>query len=214
MEQLVERARTTTAPIVNRSIGRISQTINRVTSPSREHALGDAVADAYLAATQIDGGQIAFANSGGLRTDLFFPTSPAGEGDGVVTYGEAYAVLPFGLPLVTMTLTGSQLELLLEQQFCGANASLTGQRVLLPSADLHYTYTSAVTLQGVPIDPAASYRVTVDALLAGGGDGFTVLRDGTDRVTGRLGDVDALAEYLGAGFPVSPPTLDRIARVP
>jgi 5'-nucleotidase len=145
-----------------------------------------------------------------------------------VTFGEAYAVLPFGLPLVTMTLTGSQLELLLEQQFCGANASLTGQRVLLPSADLHYTYTSgltgsadctrhavsSVTLQGVPIDPAASYRVTVDALLAGGGDGFTVLRDGTDRVTGRLGDVDALAEYLGAGFPVSPPTLDRIARVP
>jgi 5'-nucleotidase len=50
-------------------------------------------------------------------------------------------------------------------------------------------------------------------ILAGGGDGFAVPRDGPDRVTG-INDVNALASYLGASSPLSPPPLDRICSVP
>ena len=40
--------------------------------------------------------------------------------------------------------------------------------------------------------PASSYRVTLNSFLADGGDGFTVFKDGTDRlVQPNLVDVDA-----------------------
>jgi len=47
----------------------------------------------------------------------------------------------------------------------------------------------------VPNDASVTYTVTVNSFLAGGGDGFTVLRDGTNRVVG-LVDLDALVEYV------------------
>jgi 5'-nucleotidase len=65
-------------------------------------------------------------------------------------------------------------------------------------------------LNGVPIDPTASYRVTTNDFLANGGDGFTNLRLGTNRGTAPGFDVDALVAYLGAGAPVAPGPADRI----
>jgi 5'-nucleotidase len=41
-----------------------------------------------------------------------------------------------------------------------------------------------MSLNGRPIDPAASYRLVVNSLLADGGDKFTVLKEGTERVGG------------------------------
>jgi len=67
-----------------------------------------------------------------------------------------------------------------------------------------------VRIGGVAVDPAGVYRITVNSFLAGGGDGFSVLTGGTDRVTGDI-DLDALTAYLGANSPVSAPALDRIA---
>jgi len=62
--------------------------------------------------------------------------------------------------------------------------------------------------------PTKRYRVTVNSFLAEGGDGFEVLREGTERKEGPL-DIDALAAYLGqmssAGKPLDPPkALTRI----
>ena len=37
-----------------------------------------------------------------------------------------------------------------------------------------------ITLHGRPIDPAARYRVTVNAFLADGGDGFAVLKEAAE----------------------------------
>jgi 5'-nucleotidase len=71
---------------------------------------------------------------------------------------------------------------------------------------------STIKLNDTPIDPAASYRVTVNSFLADGGDGFTILRSGTDRLGGAI-DIDALADYLTAHEPTSPTPLDRITRL-
>ena len=49
-------------------------------------------------------------NSGGIRADI-----NAGE----ITYGEAFSVQPFANVLVTMDMTGAQIDALLEQQFHG-----------------------------------------------------------------------------------------------
>jgi 5'-nucleotidase len=75
---------------------------------------------------------------------------------------------------------------------------------------------SDLRFDGTPVDPAASYRITVNNFLAGGGDGFTVLNTGTNRTGGAV-DLDALTAYLepsvaGPDQPV--PALDRIDLVP
>ena len=51
----------------------------------------------------------------------------------------------------------------------------------------------------------------MNSFLADGGDGFAVLRRGTNRVVGGV-DVDAFAEYLSANRPTTPPPTDRISR--
>ena len=78
--------------------------------------------------------------------------------------------------------------------------------MLQPSRGLSYAWDAmrpvgarvvpeSLRLDGRPIEAERAYRVTVNDFLALGGDGFTVLRDGTDRKRGPL-DVDALTEYL------------------
>ena len=124
--------------------------------------------------------------------------------------------------MVTQTFTGAQLKDVLEQQFVGFGGQTT-QRILQPSNGLTYSWSasapagskvSALSLNGVPIDPAATYRVTTNDFLANGGDGFTNLALGTDRTTAPGFDVDALTAYLGAGAPVAPGLANRITVAP
>jgi 5'-nucleotidase len=68
-------------------------------------------------------------------------------------------------------------------------------------------------IDGVAVDPAASYRVTVNNFLAAGGDGFTALTAGTNLLTGEI-DLDAFIAYLGAHSPVKPGPQNRINLVP
>lgn len=230
---LLDRYRTVAAPIANRAIGRITADLTRTATPAGETTLGNVIADGQLAATaspDTGGAQIAFMNPGGVRADLPYAGSAAGEGDGVVTFGEMFSVQPFGNGLLTMTLTGAQIERLLEQQFCGLNSPANGgfAKVLQPSAGFAYAWDPAaagaadcatadavdpatITLDGTVLDATASYRVTVNTFLADGGDGFGVLPEGTDRLGGPV-DTDAFEAYLKAAEPdgVSPPPLDRI----
>lgn len=219
LTQLVDKYRTLSAPLANRIIGRITATITRTANAAGESALGDVIADAqqFDAARAGTGSQIAFMNAGGIRADLLFPSSPAGEGDGNVTYGEAFSVQPFGNSLVTMTLTGAQIDALLEQQFMG------GIGILQVSNGFAYTRSSSapagakvsnITLNGLPIGSATAYRVTVNSFLADGGDNYGVLRDGTNRIPGNV-DTDAFENYLRANpAGIAPGPQNRITLVP
>jgi 5'-nucleotidase len=190
-----------------------------------ESALGDVIADAQLDATDDAGfgdAVVAFMNPGGIRADLTFPSSPAGEGDGNVTYGEAFTVQPFGNSLVTMSLTGTQIDTLLEQQFVGCGQ--TSNRILQVSAGFSYTWSasgaacskvdpSTIKINGVTVNPSGVYRVTVNSFLADGGDNFIVLKEGTSRLGGDV-DVDALDDYFQTHSPVAPGPQNRITLVP
>ena len=237
---LIAHYNTFAAPIANRPIGHITADITRTNDASLEQSMGNVIADAQLDATDDAGfgdAVASFMNPGGVRADLIFAGSSAGEGDGVVTYGELFTVQPFGNSLVTLTLTGAQIDRMLEEQFCGLNSpNLTPTpgffKVLLPSAGFHYTWdqsaagvvdcnvanavdAASITIGGVPIDPALSYRVTVNSFLADGGDGFAVLRQGTNRLGGAV-DTDAFEAYLAAAEPtgIAPAPTDRIDVVP
>jgi 5'-nucleotidase len=178
---------------------------------SGETSMGLVVADSQLAATagsDRGGAVIAFMNPGGVR---------AGLDVGPVTVLEVGRVQPFMNGLTTMTLTGAQIEQLLEQQFAPT------RRILQPSAGFTYTLKTSVTsdyvdpatirLNGVTLLPTATYRVTVNDFLATGGDMFSVLASGTDRVSG-VPATDALVAYLRANSPISAPTPGRITATP
>ena len=161
-------------------------------------------------------------NPGGIRADLTYLGEPGGEGDGNVTYGEMFTVQPFGNSLVTMTLTGAQIDRLLEEQF--APCTFTSNRILQVSVGFAYTWNASggvcdkvdpttITINGVAVDPAASYRVTVNSFLADGGDSFPILTQGTNRLGGEV-DTDALERYIATNSPVAPGPQNRITRLP
>jgi 5'-nucleotidase len=218
---LLAKYRTFADPIANRVIGSITADITRTTNPAGESALGDVIADAQLAATAPAGfgeAVAAFMNPGGIRAELTYAGSVAGEGDGNVTYGEAFSVQPFGNSLVTMTLTGAQIDQLLEQQF--DNPTAGQNRILQVSDGFSYSWSasaatgskvdpSSILLNGTPVDPNGAYRITVNSFLAEGGDNFSVLAQGTDRLGGAV-DLDALVDYFAANSPVPPGPQNRI----
>jgi 5'-nucleotidase len=215
--QLIAAYAQRAAPLANRVVGRLTASLTRDASPAGETVLGNVIADAYLAATsasQLGGAVLAFTNPGGIRTDLLL------QGDGTVTYGDLFACQPFRNALVTLTVSGEQIKKLLEQQW----STQPKPHILQVSQGFRYTWDASrpvgdrvpaqsLTLHGQPLDPRGQYRVTVNAFLAAGGDGFSVLTEGQERRVG-LVDVDALARYIQAMSPLSPGPLDRIQRVP
>ncbi len=204
------------APIASRPAGSITETLSRAPNDAGESVLGDIVADAQLAATRIEingGAVIAFTNPGGVRSDI------TRKDEGAVTYGDVFASQPFRNQLVTLTLTGTQIKNMLEQQWLDPKRP----RILHVSAGFSYSWdnarpsgdrvaTDSMSLHGARIDPATGYRVTVNNYLAVGGDGFTVFTEGIAPQVG-VYDVDALYSYFKANSPIAPATGNRIVRM-
>jgi len=219
MTAIVQKAKALTDPVANQAIATLgAEQITRAPNAAGESALGDVIADSQLAATRAPekgGAVIAFMNPGGIRADL--PVNVPNP-ERKVTYGDTFAVQPFGNILTVITLTGAQIKAVLEQQF--DNPTAGGNRILQVSQGFAYTWDNAkskgekvsnITLNGQPIDPAAEYRVTVNNFLADGGDMFTVFAQGKNRLGGVL-DTDAFVNYLKAST-VTPGPLNRITRL-
>jgi 5'-nucleotidase len=202
--QLTAAAETRVAPLVNQLIGVAAADITRTENAAGESALGNLIADAQRAAMGTD---FAFMNPGGIRADI-----AAGD----VTWGELFTVQPFGNSLVKMELTGQQIYDLLEQQWAGQSFAR-----ILKTSGLSYAWNAAapvgsrivsVQRNGVALDKAATYSVTVNSFLADGGDNFLVLKAGTSRVGGPV-DLDALITYVKAqAQPFSASIESRIQR--
>lgn len=182
-------------------VAHIAAAVARKENDDGESALGSMIADAALAATRTQGAQIGFMNPGGIRKDL-----EVGEG-GVVSFGQAQAVLPFGNTLVVQDLRGAQLRELLEQQW-----KREGSRgyMLQVSGSLSYQWDStrppgqrvlpgSVKVDGKPLEDGKTYRVVANNFLADGGDNFPALGGGTNRIDTGMRDLDALIAHLKQG---------------
>lgn len=212
--RLIEAYERLAAPLARRVVGRLSAPLPRDEGPAGESPLGQVVADAQLAATADAGAQIALTNPGGLRTAL------TGDADGTVRYEDLFAAQPFSNALVTITLSGAQLQQVLEHQWAGQ----ARPRLLQVSRGLSYTWDAAapvgrrivpgsLQLDGRAIAPEQRLRVTVNAYLASGGDNFKSLAEnGTDAHTGMM-DVDALEQFFQRAGTVSPGGPGRIRRL-
>jgi len=225
---IVEHYAAIAEPIVNRSVGSITAEISKPSSETHdgEWPIGDLLADAQQEATSsraAGAAVLAFTNSGGIRAGL--PYSAPGRPEGQVTYGELFTSQPFHNYLVTMTLTGAQIAILLEQPFKGCTVGSppgepapNNNRMLQVSAGFSYTWSRSaapchkvtnIQLNGVPIKPAAPYRVTVNNLLADGGEQLHILKQGTNRRIGPT-DLDATLAYFAKHHAISPAPPTRI----
>jgi 5'-nucleotidase len=213
------------SPLANKVIGAVKGELPATAADAAcNMPAGELIADAQLAATAPAGfgdAVIAFMNRGGVRNPGFtFASSTAGEGDGNVTYGEAFTTQPFGNSLVTLTLTAQDLKNVLEQQFAGCRGqAAAATRIMVPSSGFKYTWDgakacdariSSVTLTrngatetivdaaGAVPAPTKTYRVTVNNFMATGGDGFTTFLNGKQALGGAQ-DIDALTAFM-AGY--------------
>jgi 5'-nucleotidase len=202
---------------------------NNAVDPACNMPAGALVADAQLAATAapaFGGAAIAFMNRGGVRTPGFTFRQRDREGDGNLSYGEAFTAQPFGNSLVTLTLTAQDIKDVLEQQFAGCRGQLpTATRIMIPSAGFKYRWDGAkacdqrvhsvsltrdgrtetlVDADGKVLDPQREYRVTVNSFLASAGDGFSTFLGGKAPLGGAL-DIDALVDYMARFKAPKPP---------
>jgi 5'-nucleotidase len=214
--KLLEDYERLAGPIAARIAGTVTASLSRTPNDAGESVLGDIVADAQLAATNAEdkgGAVVAFTNPGGVRTHIIK------RPDSDVTYGDVFASQPFRNQLVTLTLSGAQIREMLEQQWVDP----ARPRILQVSKGFSYTWDNAkplgerivgesIRLNGQPLAPSATYRVTVNNFLADGGDGFTVLKQGIDQRFG-IYDVDALYAYFRSNSPIAPTATDRVTRV-
>lgn len=207
-----------------------------------ESTLGNLVAEVQRWATrnpESGAAQIALMNPGGLRADML------GQGTGAfprdLSYKDAAVVQPFANTLVNMDLTGAQIETVLEQQWQrDANNKLPSRPFLRLGVSEGFTYTytqrtvtetptngdpayqalkgevTGMWLHGEPIEPAATYSVTVNSFLSTGGDNFRALANGTGKQdTGKV-DLEAMVDYMaefGTTDPVGVDYSQRAVRV-
>lgn len=151
---------------------------------------------------------IGWMNPGGIRSE-FWHKEDSGEGDGVVTYGEANDVVRFGNTLYSGQVTGAQFKQMLEEQWQrDASGKSTGEFLAFGvSQNVQFAYNPAgdeddriidIRINGKPIDLEATYTIVGASFLFEGGDNMHALAKATNvRDTGVI-DRDALSEYFKA----------------
>lgn len=201
---------------IQRPAGRLAGEVRRPggDSSGTGGSLGSLIADAQLAATRSAGAQIAFMNPFGIRSPHALVPGP----DGAITYGQLYAVQPFTNGMVTQSLSGAELKAVLEE---GLDNNQPNQ-ILSSSAGFAFSYdlsrpvgdrVVAMTLDGKPIDPATTYRVTTNSFLANGGDSFSTFARQRFAAIAPITDIEALEAWLSHDTPRAVPEDSRATEI-
>ena len=206
VQAIVDKAIAAAAPLENRVIGKITETLAGDARDGKEATLGRVIADAQLEATRKAGATVAIMNASGIRTDIVYPKSGDEKEDGLVTYGEAFAAQPFGNNLVTMTISGEELARTIERELRGNGIFVSEGLVVRWDRDSHAPPT--LLLNGKPVAPTEQLRVTATSVLAERDPG---LAKATDRTPGP-DDLAALEQYFGKHKIVHAPKTARLVK--
>jgi 2',3'-cyclic-nucleotide 2'-phosphodiesterase (5'-nucleotidase family)/predicted AlkP superfamily pyrophosphatase or phosphodiesterase len=225
VKAIVDDANAQTAVLRNKVIGTQSIDIRRDPARLKESAMGNMVADAMR--EKYPGIDAAFTNSGGLRQDLLMAPPSAGEAVGEITWGEVFAVLPFGNRTTIITLTGDQLRQAFVNGFspvCNPNIA-TGRfpQVSGLKATFACSGTTAVVTgmwktpsgpagPATPIGPTDSVRLVTNDFMYTGGDGYTVFSAGTNVLQPGDDLMQVVIDYIGAHSPVAPVVDGRLVQ--
>ncbi len=225
VQSIVTQANADTAVLRNKVIGTQANDINRDLTRLHESEMGNMIADAMR--LKYPGVEAAYTNSGGLRQDIVAAPPSAGEAVGEITWGEMFAVLPFGNRTVIETLTGAQLTTAFLNgftPFCDpAFAGGTGRfpQISGLKVTFHCTGTTPVvdgiwkTPDGISgpatlVGPADTVRFVTNDFMFTGGDGYTVFTEGTNVLQPGDALLDVAIEYVTARPNVDPVVEGRI----
>ena len=225
VKAIVDDANSKTAVLRNQVIGTQLNDITRAPSRLFESEMGNLVADSMR--DKYPGIDAAYTNSGGLRADLVFSIPSAGEQAGEITWGEVFAVLPFGNRSTILTLTGTQLRAAFVNGFtpkCDANFAggtgrfpqISGLKVqfhcdgTLPVINDVWKAPNGVTGTLTPVGLTDTVRIVTNDFMFTGGDGYTMFAAGTN--VAQPGDdlLQVTIDYITANSPVDPEVDGRI----
>lgn len=192
------------AQVVGESLSTLEKGYPTVTSEFGDNGLGNLIADGMKDAMDAD---FALMNGGGVRSPL-----EAGE----ITYGDLFAVQPFGNVLNKATLSGADLRVILDEQISdrGLDYHISGFKYT-------YTYDDAAKTgkvqdillpDGTPIDPATEYTVVVNNYMYGN------IKTSFGKLSSNMEvgpvDLDATVEYVKSlPSPIDYKSEGRITRV-
>ena len=192
----------------------VTQTEMNTTRPvirGQEATFGNLLTDAMRAAMGTD---IGLTNGGGIRAKAVY--APGTE----LTAGDILAELPFGNKTVVLELTGAQLIEALENGFsevengAGRFPHVSGMTVRVELSAEPFSRVLEVHVDGAPLDPAARYSIATNDYMAGGGDGYGVLKDATVLVSADDSVLMAtqFIDYIRAAGTVAPEIEGRISQ--
>jgi len=184
----------------------------RATVRGGEAAFGNLIADAMRAAT---GADVAITNGGGIRGDT---TYPAGS---TLTRKTALTELPFGNRTLKLQVTGAGLLAALEngvskvEDAAGRFPQVSGVSFAYDAGKPVGARVSDVSVNGGPLDPAASYTVATNDFMARGGDGYRTFADAKVLVDANSAQLLAgqVGDFVAIKGTVAPIVEGRIRRL-
>lgn len=169
-------------------VATLRDTLRAPRSGATDVGLGNLIADAQR---EESGAEVAMMNNGGIRSDL---------DAGIVTYGDLFALQPFGNRMVVATVPGRVVRAALEHIVAGRepDAHVSGITVTYDPARPRGRRVVAARVAGRgTLDDRATYRVALNDFMANGGSGFTMFT-GQPREDVGATDLDVLVRWLEA----------------
>jgi 5'-nucleotidase len=179
-----------------------------------ESNIGNYAADAVRVAM---GADVALLNGGGFRADRLL-------GPGPLTRRDLLGLLPFQNPLVLLSVSGAQLRAVLEHGLglrvergqSGAMPHVSGLRLNYDAQRPAGRRIVAIEVGGTPLRDDATYKLAVSNYLAGGGDGYAMLK-GLPVLRPAEGspiETEVLIEAMARDGRIAPAADGRIAPLP
>ncbi len=217
IEELIAPLRAPIEEMTRRPVAEIAADIDgsRETCRAQECEMGNTVTDAMLSEVAHQEIRVALTNGGGLRASM---------GAGTATLGDVLTVLPFQNTLYTLEVTGETLLAALEhgvndvEDGAGRFPQVSGLRFKLDlSVAPNSGRVSEVEVMGAdgwePLDTGETYGLVTNNFMAGGGDGYAMLREGGMNGYDTAIDLaEVLARHLSENEPFSPVLDGRIAQ--
>jgi 5'-nucleotidase/UDP-sugar diphosphatase len=176
---------------------------------TQETAMGNLISDAIREAV---GGDVGLTNGGGIRGDK---TYDAGV---TLTRRDILSELPFGNKTVLLELKGADLKEAMEtsvgrvEEKQGRFMQVSGMTVVYDPKAAAGKRVVEIKVGGQPLDPNKIYKVATNEYVAGGGDGFEVLKKGKQLIDESSAKLMAtqVIDYVTAKGTVSPKVEGRI----
>ena len=212
-------------------VATVTGDFTRTANAVGESTLADLAADVHLWTARQNGGHADLGviaakpatGSTALRGDLLVANSnKPGDADGRVLLGESWDAYGYGNPVLTVSLTGSQLDAVLEQQWQTQTNGTVKFAPLALSGNVTYAFDASrpvgdridpadVQIDGAALDLAKTYRVAALAYTVIGADGYPAFKSYTNPVRNNT-DHETYAAYLKAYKTLTPAPLDRVTQ--